>query len=613
MEWLRMVFPIATAGFVLLFFSEYFPTLRAAAPLPPVSPAEQRLSGKDRLLMLLITAVYALVAFTGLGVNRAPQSFCYFQEKGQQAVLELKEETHLSAVMYYGGLKTGSYRLQFSADGESWRDQDALEQSYSDLYKWKQVEGKETAEKTKYIRIVADGELYLGEIALYDESGARMAAADIRCSDGAERLLDEQDTVPDIPSYLNSSYFDEIYHPRTALEHILGMTPYEITHPPLGKILLGLGIRLFGMTPFGWRFMGTLLGVLMLPLLYLFVKKLFGGTVVPGCCSMIFAADFMHFTQTRIATIDTYGVFFTLLMYLFFYAYLTAERGVNAPRRGWLLPLALSGICFGLGAASKWTCLYAGAGLGFLWLMDRLARGRKLCRSGKGESYRRETVENILWCLLFFVAVPALIYYLSYYPYGRAAGMDGLGMVFRRDYLDLVLRNQKYMLSYHAGVTATHPYSSRWYQWILDIRPILYYLEYMGENKSAFGAFVNPVLCWGGLLAMLLMGWWGLFKKDNKALFIFVGYLAQLLPWCFVQRVVFFYHYFPCTLFLLLALGHVFHRLRSCSPAYVRLLASFTGLAVGLFAAFYPVLSGLTVPRWYTTNFLRWLPEFWPF
>ena len=60
---------------------------------------------------------------------------------------------------------------------------------------------------------------------------------------------------------MNSTYFDEIYHARTAYEHIHGIRPYENTHPPLGKILIGIRIRLFGMTPFGWRFIGTLLGV----------------------------------------------------------------------------------------------------------------------------------------------------------------------------------------------------------------------------------------------------------------------------------------------------------------------------------------------------------------
>ena len=37
-----------------------------------------------------------------------------------------------------------------------------------------------------------------------------------------------------------------------------------------------------------------------------------------------------------------------------------------------------------------------------------------------------------------------------------------------------------------------------------------------------------------------------------------------------------------------------------------------TVLAVGLYAAFYPVLIGLMVPTWYTSDLLKWLPS-WPF
>lgn len=614
MEWLSLVFPFATAAFILLFFSEYIPTLRTGtARLKERSGNKKDVSRRERWGLLALTLAYAAVAFTYLGVNTAPQSFCHFQERGQYAVLELPEETQLGSLMYYPGLHTGEYRLQFSADGEQWRDQPAMKQEYSGLFKWQYATLEEERLPTKFVRIIAAGELCLGEMALYDTAGQPIDAATIACTGGAKQLIDEAATVPAKSTYLNSTYFDEIYHARTAYEHIQGVYPYEITHPPLGKIIIGLGIRAFGMTPFGWRFMGTLTGVLMLPILYVFVKKLFGGVVVPMCCTAIFATDFMHFTQTRIATIDSYGVFFTLLMYLFFYTYLTSPRGEGVPRKAWLSSLALAGVSFGLGAASKWTCLYAGAGLGVLWLADRMARGVTLCRAGQREEYWRETWENVCWCLLFFVAVPCAIYYASYYPYGVARGMSGVGMYFTKDYADIVLHNQEYMLSYHAGITATHPYSSTWYQWIADIRPILYYLEDLGQNKSAFGAFVNPMLCWGGLGAMGLMAWWGLFRRDNRALFIFLGYLAQLLPWCLVQRVVFFYHYFPCTIFLLLALGHIFDRLRQYSPAWKRLLASFTGVSVGLFAAFYPVLSGLAVPRWYTTNFLRWLPNCWPF
>ena len=63
--------------------------------------------------------------------------------------------------------------------------------------------------------------------------------------------------MPEYQSYLNSTYFDEIYHARTACENIEGVYPYEISHPPLGKLIIAIGIELFGMTPFGWRFSGV--------------------------------------------------------------------------------------------------------------------------------------------------------------------------------------------------------------------------------------------------------------------------------------------------------------------------------------------------------------------
>ena len=635
-----VLFPIAAIGLILLIFSLYLPHMSRREETHPLS-RDKALSARDRAVCAAITLVYAGVAFTGLGINTAPQTFCRFEERGQYALIELSEPSEIGVLMYYTGLYSGSYRLQFSADGEEWTDQESMEQGHGDLFKWRYAGLAGDNGPVKFVRIIADRELWLGEVVLYDGGGKAIPAAALRYDGGVEPLFDEQDTAPGKPTYLNSAYFDEIYHARTAFENVQNVYPYEISHPPLGKLILSVGIRLFGMTPFGWRCMGTLFGALMLPAMYVFLKKLFGGTAVPGCCTAVFAFDFMHYTQTRIATIDTYGVFFTVLMYLFFWLYLSAERDVKAPKRGWLPYLALSGLCFGLGAACKWTCLYAGAGLGVLWLCDRMQRGFRMCRAqiepaetdGAGQTdgaemrerelfvpadgradYIRETADNILWCLVFFVLAPCLIYYLSYYPYGKASGLNGPGMYFTREYLHIVLDNQRYMFSYHIGVDATHPYSSRWYQWMLDARPILYYLDYFDDgSRSSFGAFVNPMLCWGGLLAVLAMIWRYIAARGRRAGFILVAYLAQLLPWVFVKRITFEYHYFPSTVFLTLALGYVFSELREREKYWHAALAAFTAASVGLFALFYPVLSGVRIPDWYAAHFLRWIPTYWPF
>ena len=203
--------------------------------------------------------------------------------------------------------------------------------------------------------------------------------------------------------------------------------------------------------------------------------------------------------------------------------------------------------------------------------------------------------------------IPGVIYYLSYYPYALA---EGITSPFDRGYAQIVLENQKFMFTYHSGVTAEHPYASRWYQWILDIRPILYYLKYYPDGtRSSFGAWVNPVLCWAGLLALFVLVYMALARRDKKAGFLLIGYLAQLLPWVFITRITFEYHYFPSAVFLILALGYVFSLMGRRERWRV---LGLTGLCVVLFLLFYPALSGLRVDNSTASALLQWLPT-WPF
>ena len=612
---LHLLFPIALMAFIVIVFGA-FAASRQNVPAAITGDDRKRIGRKDWLIMLCLSACYGLIAFLNLGTTDSPESFCRFRERGQYALIELKNPEGISAVSYFTGIHTGNYYLQFSEDGENFVDVGVMEQGYADLLKWKRLETWDYISETRFVRLIADEEVWLGELALYDIDGNKIESDKLIIPDGCIPLFDERDTVPEKSTYLNSSYFDEIYHVRTAYEHLESVWPYEISHPPLGKLIISLGISIFGLNPFGWRFMGTLVGVLMLPAFYVFTKRMFGGIAVPALVSLLSATDLMHFAQTRIATIDSYSVFFILLMYLFMYIYLQSDRS----GRKWVLPLALSGICFGLGAASKWTCIYAGAGLGLIWLVDRIERYVSAAGSSEDEEerraaikgYWRENVKNIAICLVFFVAVPLLIYYVSYYAYGKAEGMKGVGMFFRREYLDIVLQNQEYMFSYHSGVDATHPYSSRWWQWIINGRPILYYLDYSGNEKSTIGAFLNPFLCWGGLAAMISMLWLWIKEKDRTARFIFLGYMAQLLPWVFVSRIVFEYHYFPSSVFLLLALGYVLDSLRRRCESWKWLLPAVAAVSIVLFAAYYPVVSGAWVSRDFAENCLGWFAT-WPF
>lgn len=589
---LRIILPAAAIALTLALFLQL--------AWPARTPIPRRTSRRGGIGIAVLTAVYAVAAFTGLGSARDPQHFCTL-EAGESATLALDGVHSIDTVWYYTGLYTGEYTLAYSDDGITYTPAGTMPQGYADLFKWLQPQPADTAPASAaYVRVTAGAHLELGELALYDPQGKRIAVREITGPATAAALCDEADTVPASSTYFNSSYFDEIYHARTAYEHLRGVYPYEVSHPPLGKEILSLGIAIFGMTPFGWRCMGALFGVAMLPLMWDLLRRMFRDDRVALCGTALLACDFMHLTQTRIATIDSFATLFILLMYLFLYRYFTEGR---------LRHLAACGVAFGVGAATKWTCLYAGAGLGVLWALHWVFQGVQAHRDGDGRRYVRRLVSNIGFCLVFFVLVPGMIYYASYYPYGAARGLHGAGMYFTREYAAIVLENQRFMFTYHAGLVATHPYSSRWWQWLLDLRPILYYLSYGNGTVSTIGAFVNPLLCWGGLLALPVLAYRAV-RHDRTALFILVGYLAQVLPWVFISRLTFEYHYFAATLFLVLALGYVFDRLRqrgSFGIVYV-----FTAASGALFALFYPVLTGVTVSRSYAWNVLKWLPD-WPF
>ncbi len=626
-----VVYPIATVFCILMFFIYYLRSVRPRAGTTEwitcrehdnisLSGCCHRLDSRDTLPIIIITVIYAFVAFFLLGSRDAPESFHKFESSEESVTIGLLRPVNISNIMYYTGLIHGHYKLELSRDGQVWEEQTpakdekyAMEQSYADLFKW-QYANISSEIDVKFLRITASKSgMELGELAIYDELGTLLNVSEISADD-CQKLFDEREIIPDSPSWYNSMYFDEIYHGRAAYEFLQNDWPYEATHPPLGKVIIAAGVAIFGMNPFGWRFMGTLFGVLMLPLLYILLKRMFGRRAVAVCGTLIFAFDFMHYTQTRISTIDTYSVFFTILMYLFMYRFISVDY--DAPLKKSLRPLFLSGLFFGFGIASKWTAAWAGAGLAVIYLIHHIIAGRYYVKSGRSRLFIKRLIITLLMSLLFFVVIPAVIYCMSYIPYGLAEGMSIRGgMLFDGDYYKMIWDNQVSMLSYHGKLTATHPYQSSWYQWIFNIRPILYFLDTsMGEGlKSAIVAFGNPLVWWGGLGAFCVMVWRTVRRRDGRALIIVIGYLFALIPWIIISRCAFAYHYFTCSLFLCIALAHTFNTLLERRIGRPRLAVyGYTAGVLLLFAAFYPVLSGIAVPQWYTTNFLRWLYLSWP-
>ena len=421
-----------------------------------------RFTWKDWLVILAVTLVYAAVAFINLGAHEVASTY-YTLETGDDISITFDKPEDISTIKYYTSFGTGKLSFLYSLDGEGYMDVErevsvknedgsstptmttqVVDHVATDMYEWQFIDIEPVT--AQYITIHVDkGGLQMLELAFCGSDGEPLAIAsaenlDPNAENGSEvaSMFDEQQFVPLQTYYMTEMYFDEVYHGRTAFEYLNHHSIYEITHPPLGKNILSLGIYAFGMNPFGWRCMGALFGVLMLPVMYLFAKRLFKKTLFAFIPTFLLAVDFMHYTQTRIATVDSYSVFWILLMYFLMYIY-TEHNYNREPLVNTLLPLSLSGIVFGLGAATKWLCIYAGAGLAILLFIQlgkrykeyayarsvltddaqraALPEGRLAFLKDISRGYVRRTLVTLLWCVIFFIIVPLGIYIMAYTPY----------------------------------------------------------------------------------------------------------------------------------------------------------------------------------------------------
>ena len=85
-----------------------------------------------------------------------------------------------------------------------------------------------------------------------------------------------------------------------------------VVHPPLGKWIIGLGIRLFGNDSFGWRFMAVVCGVLSVLIITRTARRMFGSTMLGAAAGLLMALDGFHFVLSRTAILDIFVAFFVV-------------------------------------------------------------------------------------------------------------------------------------------------------------------------------------------------------------------------------------------------------------------------------------------------------------
>ena len=168
----------------------------------------------------------------------------------------------------------------------------------------------------------------------------------------------------------------------------------------------------------------------------------------------------------------------------------------------------------------------------------------------------------------------------------------------------------------NATLKATAPYSSKWYTWPFMIRPVFYW-QVAGQNYIYL--LGNPLIYWLGTASIIAVIF-GLFlklflkvtlepklkpntidlrqRKTDKKLetgiffFLVCGYLVNFLPFMFIGRVMFLYHYQAALVFSILAIAYIFDRQKISDAWRLRIFIIIVGLCLLSFLYFSPLTYG---------------------
>lgn len=390
--------------------------------------------------------------------------------------------------------------------------------------------------------------------------------------------------------------FDEVYFVTDAKYYLDG-TPFFDSHPPLGKYLIALGIRFFGDTPLGYRFVDALFGIGIVLLVFRLGTILFEDRRVGFLAGLFVALDGVLIVESRLGLINTFAVFFNLAAYYLFFR----SAMDNLPKPRWLY-LAGAGVCIGAGFAVKWIGL---ASLGVILAMYLAAKSAEqwgiIRRVVPNNEIMRHlgTVHPDLF-LTCCVLLPVVVYASSFIIH--------IGQNPEYHFFEL----QRQIYGYHAHLQAEHGYASPWWSWPLLMRPVSYFWQHDHANQTVTTILNlgNPLLWWFTIPAVFFGLWMALFRKHFGASFAILAIVFHYLPFSMISRISYLYHYMGALPFAIILLAFGVLKLWRFE-GWRREIAAFVVLLIILSAVyFYPIWTALPMPvgAYYQRMwFLNWI------
>lgn len=355
--------------------------------------------------------------------------------------------------------------------------------------------------------------------------------------------------------------FDEVHYVPAARKLLTLAGPVNMEHPLFGKTLIAAGMLIAGDDPVGWRIMSTLAATATILSVHA-IATLLAGRRAGLIAGLLALFGNTVFVQARIAMLDT---FMAALLAGGLALLLWAVRSARLVWAKWLGGAALLGLAIG----TKWAALpyvgMVGAGLIILrW-------------------WRRQPLSlPVIPALAALGGVAFVTYLLTFLP----------AFLYISDPLTLasLIPFQGEMYRLQTQVLPHHTYQSNWWTWPLELRPIWYFYEPTDGAQRGILLVANPLLAWGGLVAVAACAWLGWHKRSLAIAAPAALWAGSIAMWAAIPKSLgFYYYYYPSTVWLAVALAVAFsagdpERKRRWDEWYV----TFT---LGLFAYFWPVLS----------------------
>lgn len=376
--------------------------------------------------------------------------------------------------------------------------------------------------------------------------------------------------------------FDEVYYAKnansllTSAVELNGQGQAEfVVHPPLGKWLIAIGIKIFGNNEFGWRFVAAIFGTLSILLLYLIVKKLFNSEFLSVTAALLMSLDGLNLVMSRVALLDIFLMVFILVTFYFLL--------INN--------LWMSGFALGLALATKWSAAFL---IPFIFLFLAI--------------YNKVNFKAILKLISQFVVLPILVYIISWS--GWIFSVKGWARESGSNIFASFWNYHIQILDFHRGLTEKHSYQANPWSWLVLGRPTSFFYDSSGNcgnEKCAqeILAMGTPILWWSSIFAVAITFGFFIRNLERSAAIILFGFAGTYLPWFFIQDRTTFYFYAVSTLpFLILSLIYSFEKLIKLRNIN-KFIVIFIILVAINFIYFLPIYLGITIP------YSHWLSRMW--